>query len=74
MASVGLVGGLGPESTVDYYKRILETIANKYPEDLEARVLLALANMAILTRLTRFSPYSKSRYQILTSVRSHPTI
>ncbi len=24
MASVGLVGGLGPESTVDYYRRILE--------------------------------------------------
>ncbi len=25
MASVGLVGGLGPESTIDYYKRILDT-------------------------------------------------
>src|SRR5436190_23642535 len=24
MATVGLVGGLGPESTVDYYRRILE--------------------------------------------------
>jgi aspartate racemase len=24
MASVGLVGGLGPESTIDYYRRILE--------------------------------------------------
>jgi aspartate racemase len=25
MASVGLVGGLGPESTIDYYRRIIET-------------------------------------------------
>src|SRR6185503_17509179 len=24
MATVGLIGGLGPESTVDYYRRILE--------------------------------------------------
>ena len=24
MASVGLIGGLGPESTIDYYRRILE--------------------------------------------------
>jgi aspartate racemase len=25
MATVGIVGGLGPESTIDYYRRILET-------------------------------------------------
>ena len=25
MTSVGLVGGLGPESTIDYYRRIIET-------------------------------------------------
>ena len=25
MTTVGLVGGLGPESTIDYYRRILET-------------------------------------------------
>ena len=24
MARVGIVGGLGPESTIDYYRRILE--------------------------------------------------
>jgi aspartate racemase len=27
MASVGLVGGLGPESTIDYYRRILDSWA-----------------------------------------------
>src|SRR3979409_2045603 len=27
MATVGLVGGLGPESTIDYYRRILEAWA-----------------------------------------------
>ena len=24
MATVGIIGGLGPESTIDYYRRILE--------------------------------------------------
>ena len=32
MAIVGLVGGLGPESTIDYYRRILEGWARIEPE------------------------------------------
>lgn len=31
MSIVGLVGGLGPESTIDYYRRILETWAQHDP-------------------------------------------
>ncbi len=31
MTSVGLVGGLGPESTIDYYRRILERWARERP-------------------------------------------
>ena len=31
MMSVGLVGGLGPESTIDYYRRILERWARERP-------------------------------------------
>jgi aspartate racemase len=31
MATVGLVGGLGPESTIDYYRRILESWAREEP-------------------------------------------
>lgn len=33
MARVGLVGGLGPESTIDYYRRILAVWAEKRPGD-----------------------------------------
>src|SRR5512142_2836057 len=29
--SVGIVGGLGPESTIDYYRRILELWHKQYP-------------------------------------------
>jgi aspartate racemase len=31
MATVGIVGGLGPESTIDYYRRILEAWAREEP-------------------------------------------
>jgi aspartate racemase len=31
MTSVGLVGGIGPESTIDYYRRILEAWARETP-------------------------------------------
>jgi aspartate racemase len=31
MTTLGLVGGLGPESTIDYYRRILETWARSEP-------------------------------------------
>ena len=31
MARVGLVGGLGPESTIDYYRRIVEHAEHEAP-------------------------------------------
>ena len=43
MKTVGLVGGLGPESTIDYYRRILEAWAREglpfsAPDGSEGRV------------------------------------
>lgn len=26
MKTIGIIGGIGPESTVDYYKRIIEAL------------------------------------------------
>ena len=31
MTTVGIVGGLGPESTIDYYRRILEAYEHLHP-------------------------------------------
>jgi len=42
MATVGLVGGLGPESTVDYYRRILETWAREDPSSAPSIVIDSL--------------------------------
>ena len=32
MSTVGIVGGLGPESTIDYYRRILELWHETQPD------------------------------------------
>ena len=42
MTTVGLVGGLGPESTIDYYRRILETWAQLDPSSSPSIVIDSL--------------------------------
>ena len=42
MKSVGLVGGLGPESTIDYYRRILAGWAAQSPGDAPSLVIDSL--------------------------------
>ena len=42
MASVGLVGGLGPESTVDYYRRLLEGWQQEDPSTAPSIVIYSL--------------------------------
>jgi aspartate racemase len=42
MTSVGLVGGLGPESTIDYYRRILGTWRNSDPSTAPSIVIDSL--------------------------------
>ncbi len=42
MATVGLVGGLGPESTIDYYRRILELWEKENPSTAPSVVIDSL--------------------------------
>ena len=42
MASVGIVGGLGPESTIDYYRRILDAWARHDPSTAPSIVIDSL--------------------------------
>jgi aspartate racemase len=42
MSTVGLVGGLGPESTIDYYRRILEAWSREEPTSAPSVVIDSL--------------------------------
>ena len=42
MARVGIVGGLGPESTIDYYRRIIDAWKRHHPDDQPSIVIDSL--------------------------------
>ena len=51
MVTLGIVGGLGPESTIDYYRRILETWERAEPGTAPSIVIDSLdVWRALLTR------------------------
>lgn len=73
MQKIGLVGGLGPESTVDYYNRIINAFKGKgtaleYPE-----IILYSVNMSELIGLMERKEYDKlvSRFvEIIQSLKN----
>jgi aspartate racemase len=40
MKAIGIIGGLGPESTIDYYRRLLATHEELRPEDGAPRIII----------------------------------
>ena len=42
MATVGLIGGLGPESTIDYYRRIIQVWQSRDPSSSPSMVIDSL--------------------------------
>ncbi|HKB54948.1 MAG TPA: amino acid racemase [Ramlibacter sp.] len=56
MASVGLVGGLGPESTIDYYRRILEAWQREDPASTPSMVIDSLDVQRALKLVERDRP------------------
>src|SRR5262245_23261197 len=56
MASVGIVGGLGPESTIDYYRRILATWEREDPSTAPSIVIDSLDVQLALRLVDRDRP------------------
>ena len=48
MATLGIVGGLGPESTIDYYRRILELWKRDDPSSSPSIIIDSLDQKAVL--------------------------
>lgn len=51
MKKIGMVGGIGPESTVDYYKQIIALYRQKTGKDEYPEILVASLNMTPMLRL-----------------------
>lgn len=56
MATVGIVGGLGPESTIDYYRRILEAWERETPSSAPSIVIDSLDVWRALALVERDRP------------------
>lgn len=51
MKTIGIVGGLGPESTVDYYKRLITIFQEQYPQLAYPEIIVLSANVNRLLEL-----------------------
>ena len=45
MKTIGLIGGLGPESTVDYYKKIISSFNTKHADLAYPEIIIYSANL-----------------------------
>ena len=45
MKKIGIIGGLGPESTVDYYKEIISSFNTKHPDLAYPEIIIYSANL-----------------------------
>jgi aspartate racemase len=59
MKKIGIVGGLGPESTVDYYKKIILAFNKKYRELAYPEIIIYSANVKELLEFVNSEEWSK---------------
>jgi aspartate racemase len=71
MATVGIVGGLGPESTVDYYRRILAAWEREDPSSAPSIVIDSLdAQLALKLVSADRRAFSDYLFESLQRLRS----
>lgn len=69
MKTIGILGGLGPESTSAYYKEIISAFNNKYPELAYPEIIIYSANMNELMQIIKISAWSKLTEWLLTKIK-----
>jgi aspartate racemase len=59
MKTIGIIGGLGPESTVDYYKEIIAAFNAKYVEMAYPEIIIYSANLNELMKFVETKNWSR---------------
>ena len=60
MKKIGLIGGLGPEATVDYYKELIGAFNNKGGEMIYPEIIIYSVNMSEFLKMFREKDYSSA--------------
>ena len=70
MKKICIIGGLGPESTVDYYKEIISTFNTKYAELAYPEIIVYSANLKILMGFVETESWSELSQWLLELIYS----
>ena len=70
MKIIGILGGLGPESTSDYYNKIISTFNTKYPELAYPEVIIYSANLNEFMLFVKKSAWGRLTEWLLKKIKS----
>ena len=59
MKTIGIIGGLGPESTLDYYKGIIRTVQESHPDLANPEIIVYSADLNEFMRLLEQQDWPK---------------
>lgn len=65
MKKIGLIGGLGPEATVDYYKEIIKTFNEKDNNLIYPEIIIYSVNMSEFLNMMKNKEYEKAILYLL---------
>lgn len=70
MKTIGIIGGLGPESTVDYYKEIIAAFNAKYVEMAYPEIIIYSANLNELMKFVETKNWPRLSEWLLKKISS----
>jgi aspartate racemase len=70
MKTLGIIGGIGPLSTIEYYKHIIEKFKDSRVDDYYPHILIESLNMAEVMEQLDFENYDKVKEILLKSIRN----
>jgi len=70
MKRIGILGGIGPESTVDYYKEIIRAFVTRHPELAYPEIIVYSANMNELMGFVSMKDWSSLSQWLLRIISS----
>lgn len=70
MKTLGLIGGLGPASTVNYYEKIVYTFKNTREDEYYPHILISSLNMEKFIRQLDFEDYNQVENILLEEIES----
>lgn len=68
MKKIGLIGGLGPEATVDYYNRIIDAFKNEKADLNYPEIIIYSVNMSEFIGLMREKKYDDAATKIIDKI------